>query len=287
METNIFIESDALEALRRLPEQSVDLIYADPPFNTGRDFGKDEGGYTDKHAPAGLSITHDIMLKWLREVTTPSQFAYYTSIIPVIREASRLLKKSGALYWHCDWRSNSVVRLILNSIFGQPQFHNEIAWEYQISMPYDNIKNRWKNNYDVILFYAKSDHAFNAQFHPPTYKEIKEKYPYTDSSGRKFRYSDGLYGTRVYADENKGSRIGTCWTDIPRAMPKERTGYPNQKPLSLLRRIISASSSEGDIVLDPYCGSGTTCVVAKQLNRAYIGIDRNPEAIHIAKERTK
>ena len=291
MITNFFHEGNNVEIMRSMPDESIDLIYADPPFNTGRDFGEGEGGYSDKvskdHAEKHKRILLAKRFAWLGYTSTPNQFTYYQSIIPVIEQAHRLLKRTGAIYWHCDYKTSPQMRLIFNHIFQQPQFRNEIAWEYQISMPYDSIKNRWKNNYDVILFYAKPDHEFEAQFHPITKKEINEKYHYIDSAGRKYRYTDGLYGQREYADENKGQRIGTAWTDIPRATTKERTGYPTQKPLQLLMRIIRASSKENEVVLDPFCGSGTTCVAAKLLKRQFIGIDQNPEAIHIAKERIK
>ena len=113
-------------------------------------------------------------------------------------------------------------------------------------------------------------------------------YPYIDSEGRKYRYKRDSIGSRKeYADENKGSRIGTGWTGIPIATEKERTGYPTQKPITLLKRIIRASSKEGDIVLDPYCGSGTTLMAAKMLLRQYIGMDANEEAVYIAQKRLK
>ena len=301
MKTNCFIEKDNLNALRDLPDNSIDLVYADPPFNTGRDFVSNDGGYTDKpcidnqapmldpsvrnRAPQGTVPRDSVDFSWLQDVCTPNQRAYYAQMIPRLLEIERILKHSGAFYYHCDWRTSAHIRLILNQIFGQNRFRNEIAWMYQISMPFDTIKNIWKNNYDVILFYAGKDHDFKPQHHPLTYQQIKEMYPYVDSKGRKYRYKNGLYNERQYADENKGTRIGTAWDDISIATPKERVGYPTQKPLLLLKRIITASSSEGDIVLDPYCGSGTTCLAAKQLNRRYIGIDANAEAVHIAKRR--
>lgn len=284
METNIFIEGNNADVMRGMPDESIDLIYADPPFNTGRDFGE----FSDKprDIPEIYPYT-DLQESWLSDVCTPQQLLYFKSVVPVVEQCHRVLKRSGAIYWHCDYKTSHVMRLIFNEVFGQPQFRNDIAWEYQISMPFNTIKNLWKNNYDNILFYAKPEHDFTPQFHKLTYKEIKENYPYTDSKGRKYRYTDGLYGNRQYADENKGKRIGTAWTDIPRASLKERTGYPTQKPVVLLKRIVAASSKEGEIVLDPYCGSGTTCVAAKLLKRQYIGIDESPEAIHTAKERTK
>ena len=288
MQTNTFIERDNLEALREMPDDSIDLVYADPPFHTGRDFTSEDGGYTDNpdidNQPMLEAICPDF--SWLQDVTTPNQRAYYAMIIPRLLEIERVLKNSGAFYYHCDFRTAPTLRLILNQIWGQHRFRNEIAWAYKTSMPYDTIKKIWTNTYDVILFYAALAHEFKPQFHPLTYQQIKGMYPYTDSKGRKYRYKIGLYKERIYADENRGTRIGTCWTDIPIAASKERYGYPTQKPVALLTRIIEASSNPDDIVCDPYCGSGTTCVAAKHLNRRFIGIDHNSEAIHIAQRRT-
>lgn len=285
MDTNTLIEKDNLEAMREMPDRSIDLVYADPPFNTRRDFASEGGGYTDKTNPA-VMLDPTIDFSWLEHVCTPTQRGYYAEMIPRLIEIERILKTTGAFYYHCDWRTAPHIRLILNQIFGQNRFRNEIAWEYQISMPYDTIKNIWKNNHDVILFYAGTDHVLNPQYHPLTYQQIKEMYKYTDSRGRKYRYKNGLYQERIYADEDKGTRIGTAWTDIRIAQAKERTGYPTQKPVALLTRIIEASTQPGEIVCDPYCGSGTTLVAAKLINRQFIGIDANPEAIHIARRRT-
>ena len=286
---NDLIHADNLETMRQMETDSVDLIYADPPFNTGRDFGGDEGGYTDKpgieNPRAMLNPPDDF--SWIADVTTPTEKKYFEMMIPRLIEIERIIAPTGAFYLHIDWRTAPVFRLILNQIWGQARFRNEIAWMYQISMPYDTIKLRWKNNHDTILFYAGDQHNFQSQYHALTYKQIKEMYPYTDSKGEKYRYTDGLYGERQYAKDNQGTRIGTAWDDIKIAGPKERTGYPTQKPIALLERIVRASSYEGDIVLDPYCGSGTTLLAALRINRNFIGIDQNEEAIHIAKQRLK
>ena len=302
--TNMLIEQDTVEAMKDLPPASIDLIYADPPFNTGRDFNADEGGYTDKpdldnqasmlypphtetsqrsRLPEGSDVSADF--SWIQDIATPIEAVYYEMLIAALLQIHRLLKPSGAYYHHCDWRTSPVMRLILNQIFGRAAFRNEIAWHYQISMPYDTIKNIYKNDHDAILFYAGDEHTLTPQYHPLTYQQIKEMYKYVDSKGRRYRHKYGLYQERIYADENKGTRIGTTWTDIPIAPAKERTGYPTQKPVALLKRIIKASSRIGDTVLDPYCGSGTTCVAAEMLGRYYIGIDANDEAIHISERR--
>ena len=277
MQTNCVINSNNLEAMSEMPDQSIDLIYCDPPFNTGRDFQEYSDNFSEQAQKSeGIAFEHR-EFQWLTGILSPSQLAYFASIIPVIREIHRLLKPSGALYWHCDYKTSHIVRSILNQTFGQPQFRNQIAWCYKSTAPFDTIKHCWKNNIDDILFYAKKEHDFEAQHRPLTHQQIKEKYRYTDSDGRKYRWQSG--GTdraagladsqKLYADENKGSRIETAWTDIPMVSGKERIGYPTQKPLLLLKRIVKASSKEEQIVLDPFCGSGTTLLAAKQLERQY------------------
>ena len=288
MQTNTILHADNLTALREIPDSTVDLVYCDPPFNTGRDFGEYSDN-PDVEKAENLAFEHQ-QFQWLQGILSPKQTLYFQSVIPRIIEIHRILKPTGALYWHCDYKTNAYIRLILNQVFGQPQFRNEIVWSYKSTAVYDAIKHCWKNNLDNILFYAKPKHEFQPQYRPLTYKQEREQYPYTDSKGRKYRHrrdtgAPSLYDSREYADENRGSRIETTWTDILIAQAKERTGYPTQKPLALLKRIIQASSKEGQIVLDPYCGSGTTLIAAKQLGRKYIGIDENAEAIFIAKKR--
>ena len=284
---NDLINADNLETMRKMETDSIDLVYTDPPFNTGRDFGGEEGGYSDKFTKAENLALERREFQYLEQILTPSEKAYFQHMIPRLIEIERIIAPTGAFYLHIDWRTAPVFRLILNQIWGYSRFRNEIAWMYHTPLEHAKIMHRWKNDHDTILFYAGEQHCFQSQFHALTYKQIKEQYPYTDSKGRKFKYAELTQGNRIYADENKGTRIGTAWDDIKIAGPKERTGYPTQKPLALLERIIKASSYEEDVVCDPYCGSGTTLLAAKRLHRQYIGIDQNEEAIHIASERLK
>ena len=282
MQLNIVREGDNLKGLREIPSDTIDLIYCDPPFLTGRDFTE----YEDNTFTGGLPETFE----WLAYVTTPKQLAYYAFLIPRLQEMETVLKETGALYYHCDHRTSATIRLILNQIFGQPAFRNEIIWTYKTTAVYDNARHIFKNTFDNILFYAKAEHDFTPQYEPRSRKQTLAMYPYTDSDGRRYRHrNDGeassLYDIREYSDEGKGIRMGTCWTDIGLAKPKERTGYPTQKPIELLRRIIKASSEKGDTVLDAFCGSGTALLAAKQLGRNYIGIDANSEAVYIATKR--
>ena len=299
MRTNYVAHAKNTDFLVGLPAESVDLIYADPPFNTGHDFNLDQGGYTDKpdiDNPASMLYPpHDF--SWMRDVCTPTQIAYFEALIPVIIACHRVLKPTGAIYWHIDDKTSAWYRLIFNQIFGQGHYRNELIWTYTPSMlVFKGQIRRWRSVTDHLMFYAKSaEHAIEPQHHPLTVQERKRDYPYRDSKGRRYRNdrdeataSIGSLpgkGKRLYADENKGKLIGSCWTDIPIASAKERTGYPTQKPILLLNRIINASSQEGDIVLDPFCGSGTTLVAAKRLKRRWIGIDQNEEAVEICKRR--
>ena len=166
--------------------------------------------------------------KWLYAICTPNELAYCQMLIPTLLQIARVLKPTGAYYHHCDWRTTPYLRLILNHVFGKNKFRNEIAWHYQVSMPYDTIKHIWKNTYETILFYAGHEHTLNQQHHPLTYQQIKEQYPHIDSKGKKYRWKTGLYKQRIYAEEDQGTRIGTCWTDIPIASAKERTATPHR-----------------------------------------------------------
>ena len=288
MKTNNVILSPNVPALKEMPDHSIDLVYADPPFNTGRNFIEYDDGKTGTQE---TEVTLPEAFAWVDMITTEKERNYFAQIIPVMLELERLLKPTGAIYWHTDWRTTHYNRILLNQIFGKPAFRNEIVWTYKSTIPYDTIKHMFKNNYDTLLFYAKAEHVFNPQFTPLNPREIQKRYPYKDSQGRRYKHGghdstfSGKYEHREYADENKGSRMGTCWTDIDMVRQKERTGSPTQKPLKLLCRIIKASSNEGDIVLDPYCGSGTTLVAAQKLNRQFIGIDENIEAAHLSRKR--
>ena len=254
---NKVVQYDNLEFLRALSDEWIDLIYADPPFNTGRDFGE----YDDRWG----SMDDYIEYMWLRLV-----------------ECYRILKPTGSLYLHCDTNSNYYLRLLLDDIFGKQNMRNEIVWCY--SGP-GNVRNAFAKKHDTIYFYRKSDECtFN-----PVYVPYKSKYAIGSSSS----LATGKRTQEELAKLNqmyikRGKKVEDWWSDIPGGghLPKkERVGYPTQKPVKLLERIILASSNKGDLVFDPFCGSGTTLVAAKRLERKYIGCDINPDAVKLAKER--
>jgi site-specific DNA-methyltransferase (adenine-specific) len=190
-------------------------------------------------------------------------------------EMHRILKETGSIYFHCDPTASHYVKIMLDEIFGRNNFRNEIIWAYKGA---SEAKKTLPKKHDIILFYAKSDNTvFNYDAIRVPYKENQEK----------SAVWDGI--------EHKKNPLGTkCldwWGDIPSFMTasqsKERTGYPTQKPLALLERIIKASCPSGGVVLDPFCGCATTCVAAENLNRKWIGIDIAEQSVDLVMERLK
>lgn len=232
-------QEDNLSFMKKLPSAFIDLIYCDILYGTGKGFGD----YKD--IKADRNIVNE----------------FY---IPRFQEMHRILKDTGSIYIHCDWRINHWVRLILDDIFGYNNFVNEIIWCYEKSRP---AKYMFKRVHDVIYFYQKKiNKNFNIQ-----YVERKEK------------------KEKKYKTQYEGKICPSWWIDIPSfatcMTSKERTGYQTQKPKALLERIIKASSSKGDIVADFFCGSGTTLVVAKELGRKYIGCDIEKGAVQLTEDR--
>ena len=246
--------------MRRLPDASCDLIYADPPFNLDRQLGKagvDNYGYTDRHKD-GLK-------------------GYLTFLEPRLLEMHRLLAPTGSLYVHLDWHAVHYAKVLLDGIFGIENFLNEIIWQYRTG----GRPARWfMRKHDTILLYAKTTgrHTFHQQ-RAGAYRTDGLK---TDAEGRPFKSTRNgpLY---FHAD---GPAVTDVW-DIPflSTVANERSGYPTQKPEALLERIIHASSNEGDLVADFFCGSGTTLAVAKRLGRRILGCDDNEQAVAIAQRR--
>ena len=259
---------DNLTIMRSMPDASVDLIATDPPFNTGKDWGA-----FDDRWEGGLKG----YLKFMEERAV---------------EMHRLLKDTGSLYLHCDPTASHYLKVMLDGVFGIKQFRNEIVWKRK-NIQSNNVKLKFSNEHDVILFYVKTpNYTFNIVRVPLT-EEQKSWYNKTDENGRKYsapfgRITQGNPSRRKYLDEHNGVAIHSLWVDRKmtlRSTSKERLGYPTQKPVSLYERIIKASSNQHDIVLDPFCGSGTTLDAAKRLGRNYIGIDQNSEAIVICEKR--
>ncbi|MDI9408289.1 MAG: site-specific DNA-methyltransferase [Candidatus Pacebacteria bacterium] len=300
---------DNLAIMRGLAAESVDLGYADPPFFSQRNYYQLDAGGRESAKPAKPAFSDnwfwdDASELSLRRITTPDftpqcldlmeglvkvlgrggLAAYLLNQLERINELHRLLKPSGSFYLHCDPTASHYLKLILDSVF-IPRggvFVNEIIWHYR---KWAVAKRKFSANHDVIFFYAKSpNYCFNLQYQdraPSTLKTFgtKKIISAVDEKGRRIP-------SRTSDAESAGVKMADVWPiSIIAPVAKQRLGYPTQKPEALLERIILASSNPADLVLDIYCGSGTTVAVAARLGRRWLGIDNNPDAIAMSKER--
>jgi site-specific DNA-methyltransferase (adenine-specific) len=281
---NTIIHADCLIALQSLLAGCAHLIYLDPPFNTnsrrvlpsssggGVGGGGENASYHDAFGPAADYIAY---------------------MRPRVEQMRRALTPNGSLFFHCDWRMSHHARLMLDEIFITPPrsplpfrggagggvFVNEIIWRYGLGA--SKARRHLLTKHDVIFWYANGPgYTFNLIREEPT-RAMLAKYRHTDADGNRYMMS---YGKRYTL--KGGKPLDDVW-DIPAIAPTsaERAGYPTQKPLALLRRIIQLASNEGDLVFDPFCGSGTTLVAAQQLGRKWVGMDVNPQAVEIARRR--
>jgi len=271
MEINKLIQGDCLNKMQPMPEKSIDLIYLDPPF-----FSQKEHRLKNKERDKEFYF-EDI---WAKE----KDYAFF--LHSRFREMHRILKKQGSIFVHCDKNAAHIVRHLLNEVFGASNFQSEIIWRYK---RWSNSKKGLLPNHQNIYFYSKTKKfTFNKLFTPysetTNIDQILQKR--TRDRHNKSIYQTTESGTYKIGKPKQGVPLGDVW-DIPYLNPraKERVGYPTQKPLILLERIIELTSKQGDIVLDPFCGSGTTCVAAKRLGRSFIGIDRSEAAIKLAEQR--
>ena len=259
--------ADNLEVLQGMPDESVSLIYIDPPFNTGKvqartqikteksESGDRTGFIGRRYATVkiGSQSYSDIFDDFL------------TFLEPRLVEARRILKPNGSLYFHIDYREVHYCKVLLDQIFGRQSFLNEIIWAYDYGA---RTKKKWPAKHDNILWYAKNpdNYIYNVD-------EI-ERIPYM---------APGLVGPEKAARGKLPT--DTWWHTIVATGGKEKTGYPTQKPLGIIRRIITASSNPGDTVLDFFAGSGTTGAACLELGRSFILVDNNPQAIQTMKVR--
>jgi len=323
IDTRVIYCGDNLEQLRKLPGACVDLIYIDPPFNSNRNYEvfwgetKEKRAFADRHA---------------------STQAYIEFMRPRCVELHRVLKKTGSFYYHCDWHASHYVKVMLDQIFGENQFQNEIVWKR--SSAHSDSK-RYGANHDTIFFYTSGKlWTWNKMFMPYSEDYLEQNYRYKDADGRRFRVSDmtankpggdvsyewktpdgrtvkpykgrywayskenmkqmhdagliyyrttGMPMLKHYLDEMPGVSLQTFWDDIRPVISgsEERLGFPTQKPLELLERIVKASSNENDIALDAFCGCGTALVAAQKLRRQWIGIDVSPTACRVMAKRLR
>lgn len=258
---------DNLPILRSLPGEIIDLIYIDPPFNTGktqartqirteRSSNGDRTGFggkryeTFKIGSRGYTDLFDDYLAFLQ---------------PRLDEIYRLLKPHGSLYFHIDYREVHYCKVLLDSIFGRESFLNEIIWAYDYG---GRTRRKWPAKHDNILWYAKDPRHYTFNY------DTIERIPYM---------APGLVGPEKAARGKLPT--DTWWHTIVPTNGKEKTGYPTQKPLGILRRILSASTHPGDLVLDCFAGSGSTGAACLEMGRNFILIDNNPQALDVMKKR--
>ncbi len=364
MAKNTLFYGDNLPILREhIADESVDLVYLDPPFNSNRSYNvlfKEESGKASEsqlaafddawrwgetaesefydltvHAPLAISK----MIAALRELIGANQMmAYLVMMTTRLVELHRVLKPTGSLYLHCDPTASHYLKVILDTIFKAENFRNEIVWMRTLSKSL--MTRKLPSNHDILHVYQKSDDVvWNGEtiFIPYDLGDLdnktKGKYNHRDFDGRLYQFSDltnpnpdrpnltyeflghrkvwrwtkdrmqaayeaglvvqpspgAIPRYKRYLDEQRGKPLGDVWIDIPpiNSQAAERLGYPTQKPLALLERIIQASSNPGDIVFDPFCGCGTAIAAAEKLGRRWIGIDITHLAISLIKYRMK
>jgi len=250
-----------------MPAGCVDLVYIDPPFGTGQarrlESIRTGTGERARTGFAGRRYRFDVVSSYNYSDGMALE-EYLGFLYERLAEIHRVLSETGSLYVHLDFHSVHYVRLVLDEIFGAERFLNEVIWAYDYG---GRARDRWPRKHDNILWYSKSSKwTFNS--------DDIDRIPYM---------APGLVGP----DKAAAGKLptDTWWLTIVPTSGSERTGYPTQKPLKLLERVVAASSNRGDLVADFFCGSGTTGVAAKRLERRYLLVDDNPDAVRITRQR--
>ncbi len=259
--------ADNLPILQSLPSESIDLIYIDPPFNTGKTQARTQikTERSENGDRTGFQGKRYETIKIGSKSYTDLFDDYLGFLEPRLVEACRVLKPHGSLYFHIDYREVHYCKILLDGIFGRDSFLNEIIWAYDYGA---RTKKKWPPKHDNILWYAKDPKHY-------TYNvDAIDRIPYM---------APGLVGPEKAARGKLPT--DTWWATIVPTNSKEKTGYPTQKPLSILNRIILASSNPGETVLDFFAGSGTTGEVCLKHNRRFILVDNNPTAIEVMRRR--
>ena len=362
MKFNVLYYGDNLDILRHhIPDDSIDLIYLDPPFNSQATYNvlfREESGAVSHNQIEAFEDTwhwgdataqaydevirgpHQQVARMLKSMVDGlghNQVTAYLAMMAIrLMELQRVLKESGSIYLHCDPTSSHYLKMLLDAVFGPKQFVNEIIWKRTPAKAL--MTRRLPSNHDTILCYGKSEAGtwnLAATFDPYDPDDLDEKtaakYTHRDANGRLYQLDNlinpnanrpnltyeflgvtkvwrwtkermqaaydaglviqprpgGVPRYKRYLDEQRGKPLGDVWTDISpiNSQARERLGYPTQKPLALLERIISASSNPGDVVLDPFCGCGTAVHAAHKLGRRWIGIDITHLAIGLIRRR--
>ena len=309
---------DNLAVLRAMPPEVVDLCYIDPPFNSKRNyfqnFPSDQEASERSKIPAFCDSWHwgDLSTDELKLIETNQKHQFTEQTVSLIKglfsvlgqtglmaylihltlrisEIHRVLKPTGSFYLHCDPTASHYLKLICDTIFfGNARkglFQNEITWHYR---RWSNQSSAFLRMHDTIFYYTKSQHfCFNRQYQPYSEAKFIENTVREVVNGKQRRKKDAAGNYSIREGENLGVPLHDVWHGINFLGPtaKERLGYPTQKPEALLERIISSSSNPDELILDAYCGSGTTVAVAQKLGRRWIGIDNNHLAIDLVEQR--
>ena len=293
---------DNLPILRGMNSETVDLIYLDPPFNSNRDYSAPIGSEAAGAAFKDTWTLEDVDEAWHGEVAEQNPAVY--SIIGAAREAHgkgmksylimmavrllemhRILKPNGSIYLHCDTTASHYLKLLMDAVFGKQCFRNEIVWFYR---RWPTKSKSFQRMHDSILYYSKNpdgSHTFNLLFEPSSARTL------SDYKGKRLttvQTEEGTWVKRQTSGDSEGVPLRDVW-EIKRVHTRshERVGYPTQKPLALLTRIIQASSNEGDTVLDPFAGCATACVAAERLDRQWVGIDISKKAADLVQVRIR
>ena len=299
MKKNTLFTNDNLYILSGMNSESVDLIYLDPPFNSKRIYAAPLGSKAQGTGFIDIWKWQDVneyyleklvndypelvdFIKSIKKIHSNAMKAYITYMTQRLIELHRVLKKTGSIYLHCDPTASHYLKVMMDGIFGHDNFRNEVVWCYKGPSA---SKKDFSRKHDIILRYSKGDVAY--------FSTDSIKIPYDEKTLKRRAYGESKKGGipfkgKELQEYEKGRNPYDWWDDIPsggQISRNELLGYPTQKPIKLLSRIIKASSNAGDIVLDPFCGCATTCVAAQELGRKWIGIDIEEPAAELLVER--
>lgn len=271
MNPNQILQGHCGDLMKDIETSQIDLVYFDPPF-----FTQKAHTLSDRFTAKTYAFSDRF----------DSLGEYLSLIEETLVQSKRVLKETGSVFLHCDRTASHHIRIVLDKVFGEQNFQSEIVWSYK---RWSNAKKGLLNSHQIIFFYSKTA---NFKFNPiytdysPTTNLDQILQERERNGNGKSAYKKDDNGHIVIGKEKKGVPLADVW-DIPYLNPKarERTGYPTQKPVLLLNQIIRIATDEGDLVLDPFCGSGTTCVSAKLLGRSYLGFDISKEAVELAEQR--
>ncbi len=289
---------DNLDILRGMNSETVDLMYLDPPFNSNRTYSAPVGSRAAGAAFKDTWTLSDLDVAWMGLIADEEPAianllntsslthgkgmqSYLTMMAVRLLEMRRVLKPTGSIYLHCDPTASHYLKILMDAIWGQGNFRNELVWHFPDNFQ-GNVK-RFANNHNIIFFYAAAPFTFNHVRIPLDKPRKRGGRIWSKELGKVVpeRGPDGKPVYRTYYDKKADDVWTIGQSSVTNPQSKERVGYPTQKPLALLERIIEASSNEGDMVLDPFCGCATACVAAENLGRQWVGIDLSEKAVEL------